>query len=111
MPRKPQVPQTSSSEDDATHDFVKFVSIKKMLAEKDSRIKALESEVKVLKEEITSFKETKDSIDDLEQYSRRNSLRISGIREQGNENRACQIVCPDARDNQFEVPGYRHMSR
>ena len=25
--------------------------------------------------------------------------------------RACQIVCPDARDNQFEVPGYRHMSR
>ena len=25
--------------------------------------------------------------------------------------RAHQIVCPDARDNQFEVPGYRHMSR
>ena len=32
-------------------------------------------------------------------------------RSGGGASRACQIVCPDARDNQFEVPGYRHMSR
>ena len=57
-------------------------SLRATLADRDATIAALQSEVQVLQ----------DDYDALEQYGRRNGLRISGIPEQDNEDTTTAIV-------------------
>ena len=74
----------------ANHDLLEVVaslrdevrSLRTTLADRDATIAALQSEVQVLQ----------DDYDALEQYGRRNGLRISGIPEQDNEDTTTAIV-------------------
>ena len=74
----------------ANHDLLEVVaslrdevrSLRGALADRDTTIAALQSEVQVLQ----------DDYDALEQYGRRNGLRISGIPEQVNEDTTTAIV-------------------
>lgn len=70
----------------------------KTSGETDSRLKSLEAENKRLREEVNS----------LQSFSRRNNLRIYGIRERKNENceqlvlDALKKVCPNFNNRTFE---------
>ena len=74
----------------ANHDLLKVVaslrdevrSLRATLADRDATIAALQSEVQVLQ----------DDYDALEEYGRRNGLRISGIPEQDNGDTTTAIV-------------------
>ena len=58
------------------------VDLKKSMQEKDAKIASLEKRVSYLELQV----------DDLEQYSRRNSLRISGISESENEDVSKKVI-------------------
>ena len=77
-----------------TSDLQKQIKeLKDLVVEKDQTIKALKEEVKVL--------ETKT--DALEQYSRRNSLRIYGIEEKEHEDPAEIIVNLTSKDMGIDI--------
>ena len=67
-------------------------SLRKNIKAKDQKIAELETEIEVLK----------DDQDRLEQYSRRNSLRISGLPEQDGENVLKKVV--DLCNNKLKLP-------
>ena len=66
--------------------------IQTMMKEKDDKIEELEKELCNVKQASTNLQ---DEVDELEQYSRRNNLRIWGgddLKEQTNENTNALIV-------------------
>ena len=65
----------------AQSDFL-IAAFNKQLSQRDTIINQQRHEIKQLKEENT---ELRAELDELQQYSRRNSVRISGIPEASNE--------------------------
>ena len=87
------------------HILVELQALRKACEEKDAVIDALKGEVSELREEVGELKATISSLetnqDHLEQYQRRNSLRISGIQETEKED--CAAIALDIANNVMKL--------